>query len=232
VAETRYTGGEYLQTHPTWHAEDSAWKASHIVRILRANHIRPTSICDVGCGAGEVLKELWHEFGPSCSLYGYDISPQAVALARQNLGDKAIIELGDITKEKCNDFEVMLLIDVIEHIEDCYGFLRKIKPKSRYKVLHIPLDLSVQSILRSSPILENRRLAGHIHYFTKELALATLIDIGYEVIDVRYTAGAVDLPPKTLKIHMARLPRKLLAAINQDMAARLLGGFSLMVLAE
>lgn len=231
MANDLYRSGEYLRVHPTWHAEDSAWKAEQIARILRANGIQPRSMCDIGCGAGEVLRGLSGYVDGSCALHGFDVSPQAVALARDTVGPKAEIRLIDSIDDVDCFCDVMLLIDVIEHVEDYYGYLRGLKPKSTYKVLHIPLDLSVQSVLRSGPILGNRRTAGHIHYFTKELALEVLTDTGYTVIDMRYTAGAVELPARTWNIQVARLPRRLLASLNQDIAARLLGGFSLLVLA-
>jgi hypothetical protein len=73
---------------------------------------------------------------------------------------------------------------------------------------------------------------GHIHYFTKETALASLVDTGYDIIDYFYTAGSIDLRVKSIKSLLARLPRKILYKINKDMAVRILGGHSLMVLAK
>jgi hypothetical protein len=37
-------------------------------------------------------------------------------------------------------------MDVVEHLEDYFSFLREIRPKGEFKMLHIPLDLSVQTI--------------------------------------------------------------------------------------
>ena len=64
----------------------------------------------------------------------------------------------------------------------------------------------------------------------KETAIATLVDSGYEIIDFFYTAGSLDLPRKTFKSKMAVFPRKLMYKLNKDMAVRVLGGFSLLVL--
>lgn len=51
-----YVNGAYLARNPRWHLEESAWKAVQIRRILRRNQISPATVCDVGCGAGEVLQ--------------------------------------------------------------------------------------------------------------------------------------------------------------------------------
>jgi hypothetical protein len=64
----------------------------------------------------------------------------------------------------------------------------------------------------------------------KETAIATLVDSGYDIVDYFYTAGSLELPRKTLKSKIATLPRKLLFTSNEDLAVKLLGGFSLLVL--
>jgi hypothetical protein len=81
-----------------------------------------------------------------------------------------------ITKIFNAHFDIVMAIDVFEHVEDYFGFLRKLRGKAEYKIFHIPLELSVQSVLRSSIIIEGRKSVGHIHYFTKETALETLKD--------------------------------------------------------
>ncbi|MDX9745689.1 MAG: hypothetical protein WCX84_00020 [Syntrophales bacterium] len=96
-------------------------------------------------------------------------------------------------------FDIVMAIDVFEHVEDCFGFLRKLKEKAEYKIFHIPLDLSVQTVLRSFPIIHGRKSVGHIHYFTKETALETLKDTGYLIIDYFYTGGSLELPNRGWK---------------------------------
>lgn len=227
-----YVDGAYLQCNPTWHEEDSAWKAKQIAKILEACNIGPNTICEVGCGAGGILDWLANKYGDNVLCSGYEISPQAFALCRkkqrQNLHFYLINALDEIT----STFDLVMAIDVFEHIEDYFGFLRKLRGKGTYKVFHVPLDLSVQWVLRSSPILNMRSSVGHIHYFTKETALATLKDTGYEIMDYFYTANAVELPNRGWKANLLKLPRKLLFSISQDWTVRILGGYSLLVLAK
>jgi len=120
---------------------------------------------------------------------------------------------------------------VIEHLEDYFSFLREIRSKGRYKIFHIPLDLSVQTILRRGALLKRHRLHAHVHYFTRETAIQTLKDTGYEVLDYFYTPRSIQLS-STPGQRALRLPRRLLFAIHPDLAARVLGGFSLLVLAR
>ena len=54
----RYTTGSYLESNPDWHVEDSAWKAEQVQAMLDRHSIAPRTVCEVGCGAGEVLRQL------------------------------------------------------------------------------------------------------------------------------------------------------------------------------
>jgi hypothetical protein len=163
---------------------------------------------------------------------GYDISPQAIELARSRENEKLHFELADIREEETPFFDLLLILDVIEHLEDYYSFLRDMKEKSRYKMFHIPLDLSAQTILRRRGLLKVREAYWHLHYFTKELALEVLKDTGYEVLDHCYTARAIEEPTREVIRNVMKVPRKLLFSIHNDFAARLLGGWSLLVLAR
>jgi hypothetical protein len=127
---------------------------------------------------------------------------------------------------------VILVLDIIEHLEDYFSFLRSIKERALYKIFHIPLDLSVQAVLRAAPLIRDRERFGHIHYFTKETGLQLLRDLGYDIIDWFYTAVALDLPSANLKNVVMRFPRRLFYSINRDVAVRLLGGYRLLVLTK
>ena len=117
------------------------------------------------------------------------------------------------------------------NIDDYLGFLRSVKPRGTYKTFHISLDLSVQGILRNVPIKRRVEL-GHIHYFTKETALESLRGRGHEVMDHFNTPSSIELPNMPFRTHLANIPRKIAFPLHHDLAAGLLGGYSLLVLAR
>jgi cyclopropane fatty-acyl-phospholipid synthase-like methyltransferase len=229
---TIYEDGTYLLNNPTWHEEDSPWKAKQIGRILRANNIKPATICEVGCGAGGILDCLAQDFDKNVAYTGYELSAAAFAMCQKKERPGLSFFKKDLFEEGDAKFDVVMAIDVIEHVEDYIGFLRKLRARGKYKVLHIPLDLSVQTVLRSSPLLRGRQAVGHIHYFTKETALATLKDTGYEVVDSLYTGGSLELPNRGWRANLMKAPRAVLFSIHRDLTVRLLGGYSLLVLAK
>jgi SAM-dependent methyltransferase len=230
--EKLYTGGAYLEKNPLWHTEESSWKAENVMRMVNRHKISARTICEVGCGAGEVLKQLQQRFDDECDFLGCDVSPQAIALCRSRANDKLHFELGDATIISGRFFDMILVLDIIEHLEDYFSLLRIVKERALYKIFHIPLDLSVQAVLRASPLIRDRQRFGHIHYFTKETALQLLSDLGYNIIDWFYTAVALDLPSANLKNLVMRIPRRLLYSINMDVAVRLLGGYRLLILTK
>ncbi len=181
-----YTGGGYLASHPTWHVEESPWKTRYALRLLERNHLAPHTVCEVGCGAGEILRLLQQRLDASCRFYGYEISPQAFAMAHERANSRLTFTLGDIRDDPHRRFDLILVMDVLEHMEDYFDLLRAVRPMSQYKIFHIPLDISVRSVL-TGELAKYREMHGHLHYFTRELALRTLRDAGYEVLDWLYT---------------------------------------------
>lgn len=231
-ANELYVDGTYLAKNPTWHEEDSPWKASKIIDMLDHHGVRPKSVCEVGCGAGEILNFMSNQYSDEVRFSGYEISPQAYEICRKKEKKNLNFYYSNLVRMPNVSFDVVMAIDVFEHVEDYFGFLRGLKNTGIYKIFHIPLDLSVQTVLRNSPIISQRISVGHLHYFTKDTALATLTDSGYDIIGYRYTNGSLELPSASWKTSILKLPRKLGFLINQDLTVRVLGGFSLLVLAK
>jgi SAM-dependent methyltransferase len=228
---TIYTDGTYLRNNPDWHSDDSPWKAAHVARMLERHGIAPATVCEVGCGAGEILKSLSTRLEPGTRFFGYEISPDAYRLCARKNGGNFAFKLANLLDEPAH-FDLVMAMDVFEHVEDCFTFLRKLRGKGKHKIFHIPLDLSAMSLARGGKLLDMRRSVGHIHYFSKETALALLEDTGYKVIDHFYTSGATELGGLGWKSKLMKGPRQALYAMNPDAAARMLGGYSLLVLAE
>ena len=228
---TIYSDGTYLKNNPDWHADDSAWKAAHIARLLARHSIAPRSVVEVGCGSGEVLLELARRMPAGSHYTGFDISPNAYTLCSRKTADHVDFQLGDLL-ETDRAFDLALAVDVFEHVEDCFGFVRKLRSRAKHKVYHIPLDLSVQSLVRPGKLLSMRRSAGHIHYFSRDTALALLEDTGHRVIDWCYTSGATELGTSSWKARLMKGPRNALFRANRDAAVRWLGGYSILALTE
>ena len=231
--ELRYCDGAYLAENPDWDRKDAPWKAAQVATILSDNKIEPYSVCEVGCGSGDVLVQL-KKVLPSVKMTGYDISPQAAQFwEHHNVAEGGVeFQLGNFHEINIVKYDVLLILDVFEHVCDPFSFLENSMRYATYFVFHIPLDLSASTVFRGYPLINARKKVGHLHYYTKDLALSTLLDTGYEVLDWRYTGASLNSPNRSLKTRLAALPRRIAYAVNKDFGVRLLGGETLLVLAK
>ena len=227
----KYTSHEYLAKNPSWDLEDSPWKANNVLQMINASGYEPTSICEVGCGAGGVLAEL-RTYYPKAQLYGYDIAPDVTRFWKRFESLNIKFELGDFFDINVRRHDVLLLLDVIEHLQNPFDFLSRLQNFADYFVFHIPLDLAAITVLLETPLLYARKKVGHVHYFTKNLALSLINECQYDILKYQYTGASMNAPNQSLKTKLANIPRSLACYINKDWGVRLFGGETLMVLAK
>jgi SAM-dependent methyltransferase len=226
-----FLNGEYLRRVPQWHSDDSRWKARDILRLLELSQLFPKRIAEVGCGTGEVLRQLQLVMDSECDFWGYDIAPDAIELSRSRQNDRLHCKLGDIRTELCRDFDLLLVLDVLEHQENYFGFLRDLRSLAPYKLFHTVLDLSAQAVLRKGVLTKLRKTSDDLHFFSKDTMLQALHDEGYQILRWSYAPRAIYRASGLLKT-LKQWPRQMLYAFNPDFAVRCLGGYSLFVLAQ
>jgi SAM-dependent methyltransferase len=227
-ALSMYRDGTYLKvTGGTWDIGDAPFKAAEVLRALRKQDIQPESVCDIGCGAGGVLHQLQLALPPQVQFTGYEVSPQAHEISRQFVNERCRFVL-DNPFEDGQVFDVALALDVFEHVEDCFAFLRQMKRKARYKIYHIPLEVHASAAVRGCHSWQ----AGHLHQFTRETALMTVEHSDQKVLDWFLTGPATGAGTFQ-RTQLANLVRKPLAVVaGKPFVARLIGGYSLLVLAS
>ncbi len=94
------------------------WKGrrSIIKKIIDRLVIKPQHILDIGCGTGETLNYL-KKILPKAKLTGIDESSIAVKLSQQNTKTKIIKGSALQLPFKDSSFDLILLLDVLEHIK-------------------------------------------------------------------------------------------------------------------
>jgi predicted TPR repeat methyltransferase len=228
-----YTDGTYLANNPNWHADDSPWKAGEIAKLIAANRLMIEVITDVGCGAGAVLKELATICKDVKRFEGYDISEQAIRIAKTDADERINFMQEDfVTRTATSKTGLLLMIDVVEHVKDYYAFMEGLSGKADYYIFHIPLDLSARTLLKPHILFQQRESVGHLHYFSKDMVDWLLKDSGFEVIDWHYTKPMGDmLKPSGFWQASKRLLRNVSFAVNTRLSVKLWGGYSMLILA-
>lgn len=230
MSEAIYTDGTYAAHNPTMGTEGSPRKAAEVVDALHRNRVAPRSICEIGCGAGAILETVSATF-PDADCVGYEIQPEAVEWAQSRTTDRLRFELRDITAVD-ERFDVALYLDVIEHVDDLYGFLRSAKSIADTHVFRIPLDLCVQGLLLVKGMERAHRKLGHIHSFSRHTALWSLEDAGFTVKDWRYLQPMPLFKGQSVAQKAATWPRRAAFRVAPETTVRTLGGFSLQVIAS
>ncbi len=226
-----YNDKTYFNNNPGWHEEDADYKANLIASLLNHHPLTFQTVCEIGCGSGEILVQLSHLLPQVESFTGYDVSVDALAIARQKETKAIHFELRDITTASPDRFfDLALVIDVLEHVPDYFSLLSATALLSRYTLFHIPLDMCVWSLFREGMLTESKKRVGHIHNFTEDFILSVLEDYGFQMIMKRYTAP-INRSDKFKERVIFGL-RKLLFFINQRWCTKLIGGYSLLVFTE
>lgn len=224
-----YENGAYWESNNTFHEEHAEVKAKDALSVL--GDISPKSVIDIGCGSGKHLRLICDEF--QCRGVGIDISPAAIERAQgAHASNMVLYETKDVDDED-GRYDLALNFDVFEHVDDYIGFLRKLHGRAEHYVFSIPIDLTISSIVRDR-YMYARNEFGHLHYFTKKSAIATLEYTGYEVVRDRVCDGTMHniRTNPSLKLFAMLGPRLVLNAISKELAMKVLGGASLMVLAK
>jgi SAM-dependent methyltransferase len=228
-----YTEGGYYKSNPGWHQEGSKFKADLVLGFIRKFQLPTRLVVEVGCGVGEILVEIMKNLPATSVLKGYDISPQAIGIANQKAGSQLSFYLEDYTRTEMEKADLVLVLDVVEHIDDIYSFLRRLREKGNNFIFHIPLDMSCRTLLKPHVLLQQRTDVGHIHYFTEETMLWMLRDVGFDVEYLAYTKPDVDLvKPRSFKQWVKKFLRKFSYSINKKLSVKLWGGYSALVLAK
>ena len=204
----RYTSDDYHTKNPTWDSEDSPWKAAQVQRILSRHAVPARTLAEVGCGAGGVLASLRTAL-PQAELYGFDIAPALPQFWDAHRQHRINFQLGDFLAINGRKYDVVLVLDVLEHLANPFDFLTRLRAHGEHFVIHFPLDLSSLSVARESPLLYVRTKVGHLHFFTKGLALTLLAESGYRVIDWTYTGAAFNAPQRTWRTRLVSGVRRL-----------------------
>lgn len=230
TSDSRYLDGEYLAANPTWGDEDSGWKGRMIHELwLHAGLPVPETVAEIGCGAGGILAELQARFPPSVSYFGFDIAPSAIRMAERRAGERMAFRCEDLLLTD-RRFDALLCMDVFEHVENPFDFLRRLRRLAPLVIFNIPLEMHVAGLIINHQ-LWTRRQYGHLHYYTAAVALETLEECGYAVLDHSYISRLMDMP-RSLSEYVFWLPRKLISLVSPELSARLLGGTSLLVIAQ
>ena len=225
----RYSTGTYNNQFG-----DADFKSRTLLDLLKGFPEIATSFktyADVGCGDGTVFVSILQKLPRlGCHLkeaVGYDISPPSVKSIDLPPGSQ-IVQADFLSCSLC--YDLVTLIDVIEHVLEPQEYLRAVAKRSRFVLLHIPLDdrLSVTLTQQWNYRLQD---VGHLSFWNPASAITMLTSAGLEPLGCLLTPGFLAPSGRVRLSQKIMLPLRWLAwRLNPGFTAATIGGVSLAVL--
>lgn len=189
VEEHIATGNQwYVGRQFTWADKPSirriyARRSEYFVACLERARARlgpPLRVLDIGCGDGYWLHRLRDL--PGVELAGVDYNPLRVERARQ-AAPHAKIHCADFMAFRPDQaFDVVLLNQVIEHIDDDVGVLRRVRELLR------PAGVLIVGTPNEGSRLQRWRIrpeaTDHVHFYTEDEVRQKLEQAGFAIESV------------------------------------------------
>jgi 2-polyprenyl-3-methyl-5-hydroxy-6-metoxy-1,4-benzoquinol methylase len=164
---------------------DFFYKKAYLTEFGKYLNDKDLTILDFGCGLGDFLKVLENEGYKN--LFGVEIDKSAFKLASSKLKKVKLFNQSgfDFLKNKKNFFDIIFLIDVLEHIE-----IKKISTLVKY--LFNSLKKGGKLIIRT-PNAESIFFGSYMRYidpthttsFTRHSIKSLFEDKGFKTIEIR-----------------------------------------------
>ncbi len=237
--KARYLNGEYLSQNPTWDIEHSSRKVRELRSVIPGAYLEKIfngttkSVVEFGCGAGGVLSgfaDILKCDGIDVEPIGYDISPDAIDMARKKFGESVkFINSGEV--ELIEGVSLLLLVDILEHLVDPVEFLHSVKERSEYFIIRLPLDRSLWNICLGK-LAKLKEELGHLHFYDHLAAVSLVSQVGLKVKEVKFVNNFSDKTNRKTLVSKIMYPvRALLSMVSPKINSRLFGGNSVVIFA-
>jgi SAM-dependent methyltransferase len=150
-----------------WRALGGRHKARHVAALCRGHGLAPRTLVEIGCGEGALLAALSAR-GIGETLDGFELSPEAAALARQKRIPRVRrLEAYDGAQLPASDadYDLAVLSHVLEHVPEPAPLLREAARVARHVIVEVPLEAN-RSAARPAKRAEAARI-GHLHAFDR-----------------------------------------------------------------
>ncbi len=179
-----------------WWFAGRTWALRNMLdRVVRPDGTK--RVLDVGCGAGNMFHHLVH-YGP---VVGLDNNPRPLAVARQR-GYTVYAGVADRLPFGDDSFEVVSLLDTVEHCDDDMAVLRecyRVCAPGGHLVLTVPAFMALWSY--------NDVLNAHRRRYTAGELCDKLRRVGFRIRRRSYNNFAL-FPPAAALVLWRRLARK------------------------
>lgn len=152
-----------------------------------------SSICEIGCGEGELLKIIRKHF-PTAKIYASDLSKNEVEKAKINCKDLNIefsVQNAQGLKYKNKQFDLLIACEVLEHIPYPNKAIEEIKRLSDLAIISTPIEplWRILNMLRFKYVKDLGNTPGHLNHWS-----VPSLRKFFNVFDIRAISNAKPYP--------------------------------------
>jgi SAM-dependent methyltransferase len=158
---------------------DSFWfryRNRLILRAMETNFICIDNVLEIGCGTGFVLSEV-HSNHPNFKLYGSDLYLEGLKFARARMPGADFYQMDACKMPFVEEFDLILALDILEHIEDDSKALDEI-----YRSLRTGGGLIVTVPQHEWLWSRQDEKAFHQRRYVKKELMQKLMDGGFRIV--------------------------------------------------
>ena len=159
--------------------------------ILRRHVLNGATVLDVGCGYGRACRMAAKFSG---SVVGIDLDETLLERARNQTAEKNVEYIhGDLTKYLGGqNFDVVLLIHVIEHIDDPDGLLQTLREITTKIIVEVPdFESDPLNLVRFDLGLQFYSDGDHVREYTQGILSDQLARNGWSLVELTKKGSAV-----------------------------------------
>ena len=189
VSGTQENYNEYYEKYNMYSSIASLKKntydtaCSNRVKFLEKYINKEDKILDIGCGSGDLLKELRKKGFQS--LYGIDPSQKSIELLQSEGIEGSVGNIfNEVPEELKEEFDLVCCTAVMEHIFDLPGAIKRISAYIKSGIGRIFLDVpAVEGFEKYKEKLPNYFNHEHINFFSLQSLDNLMISTGFERIN-------------------------------------------------
>lgn len=161
-------------------------------RFFASNIKNNQRILDIGCGYGQLARKIAQE--RKAEITGIDIDPANIAKAKRiNEHPRVTYLVGDATKHRfTEEFDTIVLSNVLEHIEKRVVFLKRIKRLAPTILIRVPMvDRDWLTLYKKEVGADYRLDPTHYTEFTEETFRKEIAQAGLRVESLSVRFGEI-----------------------------------------
>lgn len=190
---TEFNEEQFLMAYPDG-VENNYWTIARNLILnkgLTRNKLDNKKILEIGCGRGGVVNFLRNK-GFDC--YGVELAPIKISVNLEPYV-KTDTDFKDLDTAFKDSIEVVMVLDVIEHLPDDSAFLESIKKNFRnlkYIFISVPARQDIWS--------NYDEYYGHYRRYNITDLRQTISKVGFDDIATQYFFHSLYMPAKIMKI--------------------------------